>query len=106
MQPKIVTLASTKTSLIMVSSGLSISTLNRIDDPSFTATDSAGKKLCTGSRDNFVHLWDVETGDCIKQSGKTRNLVTHICWAHGQPAVAQTSEDKSVRYNTLTTGNS
>lgn len=61
------------------------------------AVDPAGKKLCTGSRDNFVHLWDIETGDCIKQSGKTRNLVTHICWVHGQLAVAQTSEDKSVR---------
>ncbi|XP_006816235.2 WD repeat-containing protein 31-like [Saccoglossus kowalevskii] len=53
--------------------------------------------LCTGSRDNYIKLWDIETGTCTLQNNLSRNLVTHIKWIPNQDSVAQTSEDKCLR---------
>ena len=55
-------------------------------------------KICSGSRDNSVRLWDIETGNCLANMGILRNLVTQMKWVPGKTAVAQTSEDKSLRY--------
>ncbi|XP_072045499.1 WD repeat-containing protein 31-like isoform X2 [Amphiura filiformis] len=54
-------------------------------------------KVCSGSRDNSVRLWDIETGNCLANVAILRNLVTQIKWVPGQTAVAQTSEDKCLR---------
>eukprot|EP00075_Anas_platyrhynchos_P008876 XP_021133218.2 WD repeat-containing protein 31 isoform X2 [Anas platyrhynchos] len=54
-------------------------------------------QLCTGSRDNTVCKWDVETGGCLGRAAVSRNLVTHLCWVPGEPYVIQTSEDKTVK---------
>ena len=51
--------------------------------------------ICTGSRDNNVALWDVNTGCVINSNKIARNLVTDVCWK-GE-LLAQTSEDKSLR---------
>ncbi|GCC34073.1 hypothetical protein chiPu_0012546 [Chiloscyllium punctatum] len=56
-----------------------------------------GLKLCTGSRDNSICIWDVETGDCLQSCHISRNLVTHICWIPAESLVIQTSEDKMIR---------
>ncbi|PKU27511.1 wd repeat-containing protein 31 [Limosa lapponica baueri] len=53
--------------------------------------------LCTGSRDNTVCKWDIETGECLGRAAISRNLVTHLCWVPGEPYVIQTSEDKTIR---------
>uniref|UniRef100_A0A8C3KN97 WD repeat domain 31 n=1 Tax=Calidris pygmaea TaxID=425635 RepID=A0A8C3KN97_9CHAR len=53
--------------------------------------------LCTGSRDNTVCKWDIETGECLGRAAISRNLVTHLCWVPEEPYVVQTSEDKTVR---------
>nr|XP_025969532.1 WD repeat-containing protein 31 isoform X2 [Dromaius novaehollandiae] len=53
--------------------------------------------LCTGSRDNTVCKWDVETGKRLCRAGISRNLVTHLCWVPGEPYVVQASEDKMIR---------
>ncbi|XP_071947133.1 WD repeat-containing protein 31-like [Antedon mediterranea] len=68
----------------LVVTGLAVSLLNN-------------QIICTGSRDNFLRLWDVETGVCTKQSAISRNLVTDVKWVPDQHAVAQTSEDKCLR---------
>ena len=54
-------------------------------------------KVCSGSRDNSVRLWDIETGNCLANVAVLRNLVTQIKWIPGQTSVAQTSEDKCLR---------
>ncbi|KAK1806939.1 hypothetical protein P4O66_005422 [Electrophorus voltai] len=56
-----------------------------------------GSKLCTGSRDNSMRLWDIETGKCLQKNTISRNLVTHVCWVPGGTSVVQTSEDKTIR---------
>uniref|UniRef100_A0A8D0HH42 WD repeat domain 31 n=1 Tax=Sphenodon punctatus TaxID=8508 RepID=A0A8D0HH42_SPHPU len=53
--------------------------------------------LCTGSRDNTMCKWDIETGACLHRAAISRNLVTHLCWVPGEPYVIQTSEDKMIR---------
>ncbi|KAG8547950.1 hypothetical protein GDO81_027077 [Engystomops pustulosus] len=54
-------------------------------------------KLVTGSRDNTLCKWDVETGQCLLKVAVSRNLVTHLCWVPGESYIVQTSEDKSTR---------
>uniref|UniRef100_A0A673JWD4 WD repeat-containing protein 31-like n=1 Tax=Sinocyclocheilus rhinocerous TaxID=307959 RepID=A0A673JWD4_9TELE len=33
-----------------------------------------GSKLCTGSRDNSMRLWDIESGECLQKNTISRNL--------------------------------
>ncbi|XP_067946910.1 WD repeat-containing protein 31-like [Watersipora subatra] len=54
-----------------------------------------GQLMCSGSRDNSIALWDLETGEVMRSSKIARNLVTDICWK-GE-LLAQTSEDKTLR---------
>ncbi|XP_019641040.1 PREDICTED: WD repeat-containing protein 31-like [Branchiostoma belcheri] len=54
-------------------------------------------QVCTGSRDNSLRLWDVETGACLMENSVPRNLVTDICWVPGQQTVVQTGEDKVLK---------
>ncbi|CAL8072717.1 unnamed protein product [Calicophoron daubneyi] len=66
------------------------------------AVGADGFQLVSGSRDNYVRLWDVERRKCIANKRISRNLVTHICWrwvaGHGGGGmIAQSSEDKSTR---------
>lgn len=34
-----------------------------------------GRKLCTGSRDNWMCLWDIESAKCEQRQNVSRNLV-------------------------------
>ena len=45
----------------------------------FFVTDNT--LLCTGSRDNFVKLWDVESGTSVAENNIHRNLVS-ICFIY------------------------
>jgi len=56
-------------------------------------------QMLSGSRDNTVRLWDVDSGQCIRMTALAQNIVTHVCWgrASGSWMVAQSSEDKTVR---------
>ncbi|XP_016385407.1 WD repeat-containing protein 31-like [Sinocyclocheilus rhinocerous] len=61
------------------------------------AVSPDGSKLCTGSRDNSMRLWDIESGECLQKHTISRNLVTHVCWVPGSTSIVQTSEDKTIR---------
>ncbi|XP_013388871.1 WD repeat-containing protein 31 [Lingula anatina] len=54
-------------------------------------------QMISGSRDNALRLWDLQTGDCLKESKVSRNLVTDISWAKNMDAVAQVGEDKELK---------
>lgn len=41
-----------------------------------------GRKLCTGSRDNWMCLWDIESAKCEQRHNISRNLVRIIVCAH------------------------
>lgn len=64
---------------------------------SITLEPATNTVLCSGSRDNTVKLWDVETGACTKTANISRNLVTSVKWASDGSIIAQTSEDKELR---------
>jgi WD40 repeat protein len=56
------------------------------------------KKLCSGSRDQSVALWDVTTGQRIAEKGIPRNTVTCIELIPGpENTFVQCSEDLSIR---------
>ncbi|XP_056274006.1 WD repeat-containing protein 31 isoform X1 [Pseudoliparis swirei] len=61
------------------------------------AISPEGRKLCTGSRDNWMCLWDIESAKCEQRQNVCRNLVTHVCWVPGSSSIVQTSEDKTIR---------
>uniref|UniRef100_A0A3B3XX84 Uncharacterized protein n=2 Tax=Poecilia mexicana TaxID=48701 RepID=A0A3B3XX84_9TELE len=61
------------------------------------AVSPDGRKLCTGSRDNWMCLWDIESAKCEHRHNISRNLVTHVCWVPASFSVVQTSEDKTIR---------
>ncbi|CDQ91183.1 unnamed protein product [Oncorhynchus mykiss] len=56
-----------------------------------------GSRLCTGSRDNSMCLWDIESGERVHKNTVSRNLVTHVCWVPESSSIVQTSEDKTIR---------
>lgn len=39
-----------------------------------------GRKLCTGSRDNWMCLWDIESAKCEQRHNISRNLVRINCF--------------------------
>ncbi|XP_065106117.1 WD repeat-containing protein 31 [Paramisgurnus dabryanus] len=61
------------------------------------AVSPDGSQLCTGSRDNSMCLWDIESGKCLQRNTISRNLVTHLCWVPDSTSIVQTSEDKTIR---------
>ncbi|KAG7265611.1 hypothetical protein CRUP_015733, partial [Coryphaenoides rupestris] len=61
------------------------------------AVSPEGRKLCSGSRDNWMCLWDIESGQCEHRLNISRNLVTHVCWVPRSSSVVQSSEDKTIR---------
>lgn len=54
-------------------------------------------RLCTGSRDNTMRLWDLSTSQQVREDNTAQNLVTCISWIPGEKAVLQASEDLSLR---------
>ncbi len=54
-------------------------------------------KLCSGSRDNGMKLWDVERAQCLRTNVVTRNLITSVKWFSEDNLIAQTGEDKMLR---------
>lgn len=56
---------------------------------------TSSRYLCTGSRDNKICMWDIESTKVINEKKIAQNLVTHMCWKDG--LLAQTSEDKQLR---------
>jgi len=54
-----------------------------------------GSNICSGSRDNCVKIWDVETEQCINTTNISRNLVTDMVWSNRM--IVQTSEDKTLK---------
>nr|CAB3245431.1 F-box/WD repeat-containing protein 7 [Phallusia mammillata] len=59
--------------------------------------NTEGTKLFSGSRDNTVRIWDLETQQCMMENNISRNLVTDLKWAHQENMVIQTSEDKIIK---------
>lgn len=39
-----------------------------------------GRKLCTGSRDNWMCLWDIESAKCEHRRNISRNLVSLLVY--------------------------
>lgn len=67
-------------------------TVNAVD------TNDQETVLCSGSRDNTVRAWDINTSQEVAKNLTPRNLVTCLKFVHGEPnCVAQGSEDLTLR---------
>ena len=53
--------------------------------------------LVSGSRDNSVKVWDINSQSPISSVHIPRNLVTDMKWIQGEGCVLQSSEDKTIR---------
>lgn len=58
----------------------------------------ADGRMVSGSRDNTLRLWDIETGQSVLVREQPRNMVTHLCRAKNELFLAQTSEDKELKW--------
>jgi len=57
----------------------------------------SGNYLVSGSRDNCVKFWDLNSVECDNSIEISRNLVTDIKWKADSDVIVQTSEDRIVR---------
>jgi len=57
----------------------------------------SGNRLVSGSRDNCVKFWDLNSMECDNSVEISRNLVTDIRWKADSDVIIQTSEDRIVR---------
>lgn len=56
------------------------------------------RRLVSGGRDYQLRLWDTETNACLRWTEVQQNIITDVCWLHGQDdLVLQASEDLSLR---------
>ena len=61
-------------------------------------------RICSGSSDKTVRVWNLDTGNCLILEGHTARL-TDVCWsADGSNRIASASWDHSVRLWDSTTG--
>jgi len=56
-----------------------------------------GKQIATGSRDNAVRLWDVDTGECYKILNGHTNWVREVVYSPQGDQLASASDDHTVR---------
>ena len=55
-----------------------------------------GKQLASGSEDETVPLWDVETGACVRTLEGHGDFVTSVCFSPDGRLVASGSGDQTV----------
>ena len=65
---------------------------------------SDGKKIASGSRDETVRVWHVETGECIKTFEGHNDVVCSVCFSSDGKKIASGSHDKTVRVWHVETG--
>ncbi len=56
-----------------------------------------GKKLASGSADETVRLWDVETGACVRKLEGHGDVVSSVCFSPDGRRLASGSDDSTVR---------
>ncbi|GAB6021876.1 hypothetical protein CHUAL_006042 [Chamberlinius hualienensis] len=54
-------------------------------------------KCCSGSRDNTIKIWDIQTGIQLLSQTISRNIISHLKWFPNANLILQTSEDRTVR---------
>lgn len=54
-------------------------------------------KFVSGARDATLKIWDVNTGEVIRNVHHNRNMVTHIENIQGCNLLCQTSEDRALK---------
>ncbi|MEI6444338.1 MAG: hypothetical protein WCO29_14715, partial [Nostocales cyanobacterium ELA583] len=56
-----------------------------------------GLTLASGSDDNTVKLWDVQSGDCVRTLEGHSNWVTSVAWSGDGLTLASGSDDNTVK---------
>jgi WD40 repeat protein len=70
---------------------------HKLSVTSLACTFDQPQMLVSGSRDNFVKLWDMTIGKCIGSCEISRNLSTGMKWIKNEWSLVQSSEDKTLR---------
>ncbi|VDM49251.1 unnamed protein product [Toxocara canis] len=58
-------------------------------------------RCISGARDATLRIWDITTGMNSQTVQHSRNLVTHISFCHANNLLAQSAEDKELKYGTF-----
>jgi WD40 repeat protein len=65
-----------------------------------------GRHLASGSQDQTVRLWDVNTGQCLKTLAGHTNWVSSVAFSPDGRLLASGSNDQTVRLWDISTGQS
>lgn len=63
-----------------------------------------GRRLASGGSDSTVHIWDTETGECLRVINDRNNWVWSVTWSPDGKMIASASEDGVIRIWNQNTG--
>jgi len=79
-------------------------TQGTLSEVSSVSWSSDGSRICSGSDDRTVRVWEVSSGDCIRTLKGHSSWVNAVAWSSDGSRICSGSDDKTVRVWEVSSG--